>query len=160
MGGPEKNDGCLDSLNFHSLQKGDQAAQARRLPGGMKLVDWTEELNNFADTAAFIANLDLVISVDTAVAHLTGAIGRPVWLLAPFVTDWRWPLGREDSPWYPTMRVFRQKALGQWDEVIEWVATALSRLARSRSWGRKQGRNSFFPEETRAHLVSSRNLEL
>ncbi len=119
-------------LNFHSLQKGDQAAQARRPPGGMKLVDWTEELNNFADTAAYIANLDLVISVDTAVAHLTGAIGRPVWLLAPFVTDWRWPLGREDSPWYPTMRVFRQKAFGQWDEVIERVATALSRLALSR----------------------------
>ena len=101
----------------------------------MKLVDWTQKLNDFADTAALIANLDLVISVDTAVAHLSGAVGRPVWLLAPFVTDWRWPLGREDSPWYPTMRVFRQKATGQWDEIIERVAKCLAVHAQESSTG-------------------------
>jgi ADP-heptose:LPS heptosyltransferase len=78
--------------------------------------------NDFADTAALIANLDLVISVDTAVVHLAGAMGKPVWPLVPFATDWRWLLGREDSPWYPTMRLFRQQAPTRWDDVIEQVA--------------------------------------
>ena len=77
------------------------------------------------DTAALIANLDLVISVDTAVAHLAGAMGKPVWVLLPYSPDWRWLLDREDSPWYSTMRLFRQKSLGDWTEVIERVAQSL-----------------------------------
>jgi len=83
-------------------------------------------LQNFADTAAIIANLDLVITVDTAVAHVAGAIGRPAWLLIPYRPDWRWLLDREDSPWYPTMRIFRQTTRGDWPPVIARAASELS----------------------------------
>jgi ADP-heptose:LPS heptosyltransferase len=91
------------------------------------LIDWSAELKDFADTAALIANLDLVIAVDTAVVHLAGAMGKPVWTLLPFAADWRWLLEREDSPWYPSMRLFRQPALGDWDSVIKRVADELCR---------------------------------
>ena len=85
-----------------------------------KLIDYTAELaTDFADTAGLISQLDLVITVDTAVAHLAGAMGKKVWVLLPFVPDWRWLLDREDSPWYPTMRLFRQKVKGDWAEVME-----------------------------------------
>ena len=118
--------GQVPGVRFFSLQKGDAAAQAKTPPAGMELVDWTEELKDFADTAALIANLDLVIAVDTAVVHLAGAMGKPVWTLLPFVSDWRWLLERDGSPWYPTMRLFRQSSLGDWDRVIARVAEALS----------------------------------
>ncbi len=85
-----------------------------------------EQCKDFADTAAAIMNLDLVISVDTAVAHLAGALGRPVWTLIPYNRDWRWLLDRDDSPWYPSMRLYRQRQYGQWDEVIARVAQDLS----------------------------------
>ena len=85
----------------------------------MTLIDHTADLHDFADTAAMIANLDLVIAVDTAVAHLAGAMGKPVWVLVPFSPDWRWMSDRDDSPWYPTMLLFRQKIEGDWAEVIE-----------------------------------------
>jgi ADP-heptose:LPS heptosyltransferase len=75
-----------------------------------------------------IANLDLVITVDTAVAHMAGAVGKPVWTLLPVVPDWRWLLDREDSPWYPTMRLFRQKTRGDWEKLMERVAAALDAL--------------------------------
>jgi Flp pilus assembly protein TadD len=112
-------------VNLYSLQKGAAAAQASAPPAGMKLIDHTALLNDFADTAALIAELDLVISVDTAVAHLAGAMGKPVWLLLPYAPDWRWRLERDDSPWYPTMRLFRQKAAGNWQETTERTANAL-----------------------------------
>ena len=83
-------------------------------------------LADFADTAALIANLDLVISVDTAIAHLAGALGKPVWIMLPFAPDWRWQLNREDSPWYPTARLFRQSAIGNWPGVVARVAAALT----------------------------------
>jgi hypothetical protein len=83
------------------------------------------ELRDFADTAALVSALDLVISVDTAAAHLAGALGKPVWVLLPFSPDWRWLLGREDSPWYPTARLFRQPRIGDWETVIARVAEAL-----------------------------------
>jgi len=82
-----------------------------------------------------VANLDLVISVDTSVAHLTGALGKPVWLLNRLESEWRWQLDREDSPWYPTMRIFRQSALNDWDSVVERVARELGRLAGSAATG-------------------------
>jgi tetratricopeptide (TPR) repeat protein len=110
---------------FFSLQIGPRGEQAKSPPTGMDLVDWTEELTDFADTAALIVNLDLVIAVDTAMAHLAGAMGKPTWVLLPFAPDWRWLLRRQDSPWYPTMRLFRQPAVGQWDPVIESVTAEL-----------------------------------
>jgi len=117
---------------FVSLQKGGPAAQARTPPEGMRLVDWTDELEDFADTAALIECLDLVISVDTAVAHLAGALGKPVWLLNRFDTCWRWFAEREDSPWYPAMRLFRQPRYMEWEPVIASVRKQLELLAATR----------------------------
>jgi ADP-heptose:LPS heptosyltransferase len=76
--------------------------------------------------------MDLVISVDTAVAHLAGALGKPVWVMLPFASDWRWLLEREDSPWYPTMRLFRQQQIGDWEGVIQRVKIALRNWAEYR----------------------------
>jgi Flp pilus assembly protein TadD len=113
-------------VQFISLQKGSAAEQLRNPPAGMEIFDASDEIYDFADTAALIAHLDLVIAVDTAVAHLAGAMGKPVWVLTPFSPDWRWLMNRDDSPWYPTLRLFRQKVLRQWPDVIEQVAAALS----------------------------------
>ena len=119
-------------ITFHSLQKGDAARQASAPPTGMNLIDHSADLTDFAETAALIANLDLVIAADTAAAHLAGALGKPVWVLLPFVPDWRWLLDREDSPWYPTIRLFRQKRAGEWSEVFERVAQALDASCKDR----------------------------
>ena len=104
---------------------------ARRavLDAALRLVDWTSELRDFADTAALVAGLDLVISVDTAVAHLAATLGKPVWLMISWVPDWRWMMGRDDSPWYPTLRLFRQSADRQWEPVIAAVARELQKMA-------------------------------
>ena len=109
----------IAGVTFVSLQKG-------AAPAGMALIDWTGELADFADTAALATALDLVITVDTAVAHLAAALGRPVWLLNRFDADWRWLRGRDDSPWYPTLRQFRQTIPGDWDGVVQRVAAALA----------------------------------
>jgi Tfp pilus assembly protein PilF len=119
----------VSGVRFFSLQKGEAAAEAKTPPAGMELVDWTEELKDFADTAALIANLDVVVAVDTAVVHLAGAMGKPVWTLLPFVADWRWLRERPDSPWYPTMRLLRQKSLGDWGDVIQRIAQDLGTIA-------------------------------
>jgi len=120
----------VPGVQFYSLQKGAAARQARTPPAGFDICDWTDDLGNFADTAALAANLDLVISVDTAVAHLAGAMGLSVWLALPFVPDFRWLLNRNDSPWYPTMRLFRQARSGDWDGVIAGMAEALGEIKR------------------------------
>ena len=117
-------------IQFVSLQKGEPAAQARRPPPGLRLIDWADALRDFSDTAALVANLDLVITVDTSVAHLAGAMGKPVWILSRFDGCWRWLEGRDDSPWYPTARLFRQRAPLYWDEVAERVALELAALGR------------------------------
>ena len=91
--------------------------------------DHTADIHDFADTAALIENLDLIISVDTSTAHLAGAMGKPVWLLNRFDTCWRWFLDREDSPWYPSMRIFRQPTPGDWTTVIQNVTAALRDFA-------------------------------
>jgi ADP-heptose:LPS heptosyltransferase len=100
------------------------------LPAG-GVTDLAPRLSDFDETAAAVTALDLVITVDTAVAHLAGALGRPVWLLLPFSPDFRWLLGRDDSPWYPTMRLFRQPAPGDWQSVIAAVRAALPLLSRT-----------------------------
>jgi tetratricopeptide (TPR) repeat protein len=112
-------DGARDT-NFVSLQL-PRPPVAPPLP----MIDPTGELSDFADTAALMAALDLIITVDTSVAHLAGALGRPVWLLNRFNTDWRWLMDRDDSPWYPTMRIFRQSAPRDWDGVLAAVRAAL-----------------------------------
>jgi len=113
----------LAGVDWVSLQKG--APRREPMPAGFDLIDMTDELHDFADTAALIANLDLVISVDTAVAHLAGALGKAVWTLVSYAPDWRWLLDREDSPWYPTMRLFRQRTRRDWAEVLGRVHAAL-----------------------------------
>ncbi|MBV8146994.1 MAG: tetratricopeptide repeat protein [Gammaproteobacteria bacterium] len=121
-------------VQFYSLQKGQPAeaelARARELGwAGPDLIDHTQLLRDFEDTAALVDNLDLVITVDTSVAHLAGALGKPVWLMNRFDTCWRWMLERTDSPWYPTLRIYRQRVPGAWDEVVQRIHTDLCRLA-------------------------------
>ena len=94
-----------------------------------KITDLAPAVVDMADTAAQIAQLDLVISVDTSVAHLTGALGKPLWLLLSSDADWRWLMQREDSPWYPTMRLFRQTTAGDWSAVFERIAWQLAQVA-------------------------------
>jgi tetratricopeptide (TPR) repeat protein len=116
---------AMKEARFFSLQKGPAADQARRPPAGMELIDYADELHDLADTAAMLAHLDLIVTVDTAVAHLAGALARPVWVMLPFVPDWRWMLDRQDSPWYPTMRLFRQRRMGDWSGTIEEISRAI-----------------------------------
>jgi hypothetical protein len=120
----------LDSVAFYSLQKGIAAAQAADPPAGLRLMDWTEDLTDYAETAAMIQHLDLIVTVDTAVAHLAGAMGKRTWLMLPWIPDWRWMLERTDSPWYPTMRLFRQRKTGDWAEVLRQVAGSLQNESR------------------------------
>lgn len=115
----------LRGITWISLQKGKAAGQIQEIEEGRRILDYTDALKDFSDTAGLIENLDLVISVDTSVAHLAGALGKPVWTLISFAPDWRWLLDRDDSPWYPTMRLFRQTRYGDWKGVMERVAEAL-----------------------------------
>jgi Flp pilus assembly protein TadD len=110
---------------FYSLQRGRAAAQAATPPAGMHIVDVSLELRDFADDAALISALDIVVTNDTATGHLAGALGKPVCSLLPFPPDWRWMTGRDDSPWYPTLRLFRQGRDRRWLPVVERVAEAL-----------------------------------
>ena len=114
-------------LQFISLQKELQPADELTLKDHPELQHFGDYLHDFSDTAALIELIDLVICIDTSVAHLAGAMGKPVWLLLAFDPDWRWFLDRDDSPWYPTMRLFRQSAPGDWDGVLERVQEELAR---------------------------------
>ncbi|MFP6562208.1 tetratricopeptide repeat protein [Paraburkholderia sp. B3] len=122
----------VPGVRFFSLQKGAPAQQLAALQErgagkpGADIVDFTRELADFADTAALVSTLDLVISVDTSTAHLAGAMGKPVWILNRFDTCWRWMLERSDTPWYSSARLFRQPALGDWDSVLAAVREALA----------------------------------
>jgi Flp pilus assembly protein TadD len=118
----------VEGVRFVSLQKEAEAAGSR---DGMDMVDWTAELKDFADTAALISCLDLVISIDTSVAHMAGAMGKATWVMLPFAADWRWLVGRGDSPWYPTMRLFRQKKADDWSGPVAEIAAALAERVRA-----------------------------
>jgi len=112
----------VPGITFVSLQKGRREAP----PDGLRLIDWTDDLHDYDDTAALIAALDLVIGVDTGVAHLAGALGRPVWIMNRFEPYFAWLTDRSDSPWYPSLRQFRQTRRGEWGDVIESVRAALA----------------------------------
>ena len=125
----------VPGVRFFSLQKGVPARQAQDAPRAMALHGYTGELNDFGDTAALIDQLDLVITVDTSVAHLAGGMGKPVWILSRFHGCWRWLLDRGDSPWYPTAKLFRQPAPGDWNSVMKMVRDELLRFQQSHRRG-------------------------
>ncbi|SDF03164.1 tetratricopeptide repeat protein [Sporomusa acidovorans] len=141
-GHPKHNNDANRSIPFHvfrslfhvagvcwvSLQVGERAADLAET--AVNIVDLSGKITDFMDTAELLDNLDLVITVDTAVAHLAGSMGKKTWVLLPFNPDWRWLLEREDTPWYPTVRLFRQHKLGDWQEVVERVKIALQNEVR------------------------------
>lgn len=113
-------------VTFLALQKGPKAAEAQNPPAGMNVLALDDAIKDFEDSAAILSIADLLISVDSSPVHLAGALGRPVWTLLPFLPDWRWLLGRDDTPWYPSMRLFRQQSPGDWAGVIARMAEALA----------------------------------
>jgi len=140
----------VQGVRYYSLQKPLKDGELGKFPTRTTMVDVGSELTDFADTAAVIAELDLVICVDTAIAHLAGALGKPVWLLLPEIGDFRWLEGREDSPWYPTMRLFRQRRIGEWDEVLARVKAAMEDAVRT-------GSLSWQSESPRAPAVAAKS---
>jgi FKBP-type peptidyl-prolyl cis-trans isomerase 2/Tfp pilus assembly protein PilF len=125
----------LSQTHFINLQYGDYASELNEIheKTGIVIHNWEDAnpINDFDDFAAQISALDLVISIDNATVHIAGALGKPVWTLLPFVPDWRWMLEREDSPWYPAMRLFRQPSQGDWKSVIDRVAIELKKISAS-----------------------------
>lgn len=139
----------IPGVRLYSLQKGAAAGRIERVGPGV--VDLGARITDFADTAAVLEHLDLVLAVDTSVVHLAGAMGRPVWALLAFCPDWRWLLERDDSPWYPTARLFRQPALYDWDSVMTRVHEALEAAARSPS----RARAAIDPRDAGVHPSAS-----
>ena len=121
----------LEGISLYSLQKNDPIADFKpaRQADGTRIIqfegDFDESHGRFMDTAAIMKNLDLIITVDTAIAHLAGGLGVPVWVILPFPAEWRWLEDRADSPWYSTMHLFRQKKFGDWESLFEEVKNAL-----------------------------------
>jgi hypothetical protein len=116
---------ALPGVALVSLQKGERQAETGRYFGRAPLINVSAEIEDFDDTAAIIANLDLLVTVDTSVAHLGAAMGKPVWIMLPYAPDWRWLLNRSDSPWYPTIRLFRQRTPRVWDDVMTAIVEAI-----------------------------------
>lgn len=115
-----------DGVTFFSIQKGPTEQQALTPPPGMNVVSLSPQIADFEDTAAILCEVDLLISIDSSPVHLAGALGRPAWVLLPLLPDWRWLQHCTDSPWYPSVRLFRQREWGRWDQVIDDVASALA----------------------------------
>jgi hypothetical protein len=126
----------LPGVRLFSLQVGPGTEQLAEIRDRFLVTDVGGRFNqeSFEDAAAVLKGLDLVLSVDSAIVHLAGALGRPTWTLLPFAADWRWLLGRDDSPWYPTMRLFRQKVPGDWDGVFERIVSLLSSSLEKSAW--------------------------
>ncbi len=122
--------GAVPGATFVSLQKGPPSAEARTPPEGLTLHDPMDDARDFADTAAIVANLDVVVSVDTSVVHLAGGLGVPVLLLDRYDSCWRWFTGRDDSPWYPSLRILRQTSGGDWAPVVARAARILAGMTR------------------------------
>jgi ADP-heptose:LPS heptosyltransferase len=118
---------AIEGVQLFSLQKGAGREQLEAAASRFRLTDLGSKLDDFLETAAVVKNLDLIITADTALAHLAGALGAPVWVAIPFVPDWRWLLNRDDSPWYPTLRLFRQRQRRNWDEVFARMADELTK---------------------------------
>src|SRR5271157_5013231 len=118
----------VPGIKLFSLQKGLGTEQLEELSGRFPVTDLGGRLDDFMDTAALVQNLDLVITPDTSLAHLAGALGVPVWVTIPLASDWRWLLDREETAWYPTMRLFRQSRWGDWDDVFSRMAQELSEV--------------------------------
>ena len=137
----------IEGVRLYGLQKGEAAAQMDELAETMPVINISNEFEDFADTAAAIENLDIVVSVDTAVLHLACAMGKPALALLSFSPDWRWMLNRRDSPWYPTMKLFRQKERGQWEPVFQRVAEELRMMAATEIRNQKTevGKQKFSP---------------
>ena len=112
-------------MQLFSLQAGSRRADLKRIINETTIIDATSEINDYADTAVIIEQLDLIISVDTSAAHLAGAMGKPVWVLLPFAPDYRWLLDRGDSPWYPTMKLYRQRSPGNWSDIFDEIERLL-----------------------------------
>lgn len=122
----------VENIQWVSLQKFKPSSSMSGINIPLPLIDWTTELNDYADTAALIDQLDLVITVDTSVAHLAGALGKPVWVMLPYVPDWRWMLDRRTSPWYPTTVLYRQSKMGDWMSVLEEMKQDLNTLSKKK----------------------------
>jgi FkbM family methyltransferase len=120
---------AIPGVTLYSLQAGPRVGDIAKVAHPALVRDLSRHLNDFADTASVVANLDLIVCADTSVAHLAAALGRPVWVLMPFSPDWRWLIGREDTPWYPTLRMFRQTEPGRWDDVVARVVAELAKGA-------------------------------
>jgi ADP-heptose:LPS heptosyltransferase len=118
----------LRGVDLFSLQRGPEAAELRSSEIGWRITDLERGPASPMRTAGAIRDLDLVVSVDTMIAHLAGALGVPVWALLPYAADWRWLTGRDDSPWYPTMRLFRQGPERAWDQPVRRMCSELARL--------------------------------
>lgn len=118
-----------NGATFLAIQKGPKADESKNPPAGLSMVSLSDEIGDFEDTAAILSITDLLISVDSSPVHLAGALGRPVWVMVPFIPDWRWLLNRDDTPWYPTVRLFRQSARGDWAGVLNRMAAALQGLS-------------------------------
>lgn len=119
----------IQRISYYSLQFGDDWKSEKPIESGFGITDFTAEIVDFADTAALIKNLDVVITIDTSVAHLAGALGKKTMIMVPYTPDWRWMLGRNNSPWYPTARIFRQQRPNEWSDVVREVVTEVDKMA-------------------------------
>jgi ADP-heptose:LPS heptosyltransferase len=127
----------IDGVQLYGLQKGDAAGQMDQQAETIQIVNISKDFADFTDTAAAIENMDLVISVDTSVLHLAAAMGKQVWALLAYSPEWRWMLDRKNSPWYPTMRLFRQKKLKDWQGLFKQVTEELQILVNAKNKGQK-----------------------